>query len=343
MSSHREAPEISKDPVADSTDVYAFVSPDRPGTVTLIANYIPLQEPAGGPNFYEFGDDVLYEIHVDNSGDGVADISYQFRFQTKLTTPGSFLYNTGPIGSLSDPNWNSKQFYSVTRVERRGDQVLGAEPGLPAVQRRRAVHAGLRGQAGTASGPLPGEQRQGLRGPAGRGVLRRPGLDLRPGQPAPAPVSQCLRQGRRAQERPWRERHQPPERALHRDPGAYLPADGAGPPDDRRVDQRKPPAGADIRRPTGAPASTAARSPRYRGWATRSSTRSSSRWARRTTGTGSSQRTTSSSRRSSRTPNSPRCCPSCTQAPSPTSQPWTRPGPPGLTWRPSCSPGSRPA
>ena len=64
MSSHREAPEISKDPVADSTDLYAFVSPDRPDSVTIIANYIPLQAPAGGPNFYEFGDDVHYEIHV---------------------------------------------------------------------------------------------------------------------------------------------------------------------------------------------------------------------------------------------------------------------------------------
>ena len=70
MSSHREAPEISKDPVADSTDLYAFVSPDKPGTVTLIANYIPLEAPDGGPNFYEFGDDVLYEIHIDNTGDG---------------------------------------------------------------------------------------------------------------------------------------------------------------------------------------------------------------------------------------------------------------------------------
>src|SRR6266700_2210975 len=60
MSSHREAPEISKDPVADSTDVYAFVSPDRPDAVTLIANYIPLQGPAGGPNFYEFGAEGFY-------------------------------------------------------------------------------------------------------------------------------------------------------------------------------------------------------------------------------------------------------------------------------------------
>ena len=69
MSSHREAPEISKDPVADSTDLYAFVSPDDPSTVTIIANYVPLQQPAGGPNFYEFGNDVLYEIHIDNDGD----------------------------------------------------------------------------------------------------------------------------------------------------------------------------------------------------------------------------------------------------------------------------------
>jgi hypothetical protein len=131
MSSHREAPEISKDPVADSTDVYAFVSPDQPDTVTLIANYIPLQGPAGGPNFFEFGDDVLYEIHIDNSGHARADISYQFRFTTKFTNPDSFLYNTGPIGSLSDPNWNSKQFYSVTRVDRTGSHVLAAKLACP--------------------------------------------------------------------------------------------------------------------------------------------------------------------------------------------------------------------
>src|SRR5215467_12768016 len=91
MSSHREAPEISKDPVADSTDVYAFVSPDKPSTVTLIANYIPLQEPAGGPNFYEFGSGIRYEIHIDNNGDGEADITYQFHFRTELQTPSSFL------------------------------------------------------------------------------------------------------------------------------------------------------------------------------------------------------------------------------------------------------------
>ncbi|MBO0831157.1 MAG: DUF4331 domain-containing protein, partial [Actinobacteria bacterium] len=131
MSSHREAPEISKDPVADSTDVYAFVSPDRPDTVTLIANYIPLQGPAGGPNFYEFGDDVLYEIHIDNNGDGYADITYQFRFQTVLRNKRTFLYNTGPILSLDSPNWNSRQFYTVTSVRNGNSQVLGANLTCP--------------------------------------------------------------------------------------------------------------------------------------------------------------------------------------------------------------------
>jgi hypothetical protein len=121
MSSHREAPEISKDPVADSTDLYAFVSPDHPDTVTLIANYIPLESPDGGPNFYEFGDDVLYEIHIDNNGDGSPDITFQFRFTTVNNAPSSFLYNNGPITSLTAPsaksNWNRQQTYSLTRID----------------------------------------------------------------------------------------------------------------------------------------------------------------------------------------------------------------------------------
>ena len=132
MSSHREAPEISKDPVADSTDVYAFVSPDKPGTVTLIANYIPLEAPAGGPNFFEFGDDVLYTINIDNDGDGNADIIYRFRFTTTMTNPDTFLYNTGPISSLTDPNWNRRQTYSVTRVDRgHGERLLASAVRCP--------------------------------------------------------------------------------------------------------------------------------------------------------------------------------------------------------------------
>ncbi len=125
MSSHREAPEIAKDPVADSTDVYAFVSPDKPSTVTLIANFIPLQQPNGGPNFYEFGDDVLYEIHVSNDGSADADVTYQFRFTTQIRNKATFLYNTGQITDIADTSWNRPQYYTVTRVANGKKRVLG--------------------------------------------------------------------------------------------------------------------------------------------------------------------------------------------------------------------------
>jgi hypothetical protein len=124
MSSHREAPEISKDPVADSTDVYAFVSPDKPDTVTLIANYIPLEDPAGGPNFFEFGDDVRYRILIDNDGDGLSNVIYEFLFTTEMSNPNTFLYNTGPITTLDSANWNRKQFYTITKIVRNKDREL---------------------------------------------------------------------------------------------------------------------------------------------------------------------------------------------------------------------------
>ena len=117
MSSHREAPEISKDPVADNTDTYAFVSPDKPDTVTIITNYIPLENPPGGPNFFEFGEDVLYSIYIDNDGDGLPNIEYRFKFRTKLRSEKTFLYNTGQITGIDSPNWNRRQFYDVSRVD----------------------------------------------------------------------------------------------------------------------------------------------------------------------------------------------------------------------------------
>ncbi|HEU5242931.1 MAG TPA: DUF4331 domain-containing protein [Gaiellaceae bacterium] len=120
MSSHREAPAISQDPVADNADTYAFVSPDDPSTVTIITNYLPLEGPPGGPNFFEFGDDVLYSIYVDNDGDALPEIEYQFRFRTTYQNEDTFLYNTGPIGSLTDPNWNKRQLYSVSVVHSQG-------------------------------------------------------------------------------------------------------------------------------------------------------------------------------------------------------------------------------
>ena len=129
MSSHREAPAISKDPAADSTDVWAFVSPDAPETVTIVAGYVPLQDPAGGPNFFEFGDDVLYEIHIDNNGSGLPAITYQFRFTTTITNPGTFLYATGPITSLTDAHWNRRQTYTVTKVVGSTSTVLSPSGG----------------------------------------------------------------------------------------------------------------------------------------------------------------------------------------------------------------------
>ena len=119
-SSHREAPLISQDPAADNTDLYAFVSPDRSDSVTIVANYVPLEQPAGGPNFATFGDDVRYELKVDNTGDGVEDVTYRFRFHTATRNKNTFLYNTGPIDSLGDAHWNRPQTYSVVRVGKNG-------------------------------------------------------------------------------------------------------------------------------------------------------------------------------------------------------------------------------
>jgi hypothetical protein len=131
MSSHREAPEISKDPVADNTDTYAFVSPDTPETVTLITNYLPAEVPAGGPTFFEFGNDVLYSIYIDNNGDGLPDITYEFTFESMLTNPNTFLYNTGPIESLASSGWSKRQVYTVTRIDKSGVKVLGTKLQCP--------------------------------------------------------------------------------------------------------------------------------------------------------------------------------------------------------------------
>jgi hypothetical protein len=120
MSSHREAPSISQDPAADNADVYAFVSPDDPTTVTILSNFVPLQGPPGGPNFFEFGDDVLYSIFIDNDGDALPDITYQFQFRTTLQNEETFLYNTGPITRLDDPNWNKRQLYDVSVIRDHG-------------------------------------------------------------------------------------------------------------------------------------------------------------------------------------------------------------------------------
>jgi hypothetical protein len=116
-SSHREAPLIAQDPMADNTDLYAFVDPNEPTMVTLIANVIPFQDPDGGPNFYPFDPGVTYEIHVDNNGDAVEDITFQWKFATEVRNPATFLYNTGTVTSIDDPDLNVRQFYSLTRID----------------------------------------------------------------------------------------------------------------------------------------------------------------------------------------------------------------------------------
>src|SRR5881227_3213856 len=99
-SSHAEEPLISQDPRADNTDLYAFVSPDRPDTATLVANYIPLEAPASGQNFYSFDDSVAYDINIVNNFYSIEDLTYRFRFATRTRNPNTFLYDVGPIKSL---------------------------------------------------------------------------------------------------------------------------------------------------------------------------------------------------------------------------------------------------
>src|SRR5918911_3142055 len=79
-SSHREAPRTALDPTADNTDVYAFKAADAPGALTVVANWIPFEDPAGGPNFYRFDDRADYYVNVDNTGDGRYDVRYRFKF-----------------------------------------------------------------------------------------------------------------------------------------------------------------------------------------------------------------------------------------------------------------------
>src|SRR5262249_7896415 len=131
-------PLIAEDPAADGTDLYAFRTPANASdystlgndqTLVIVANYWPLEEPGGGPNFPRFSDGVLYEIKIDNDGDAVEDITYQFRFRTEYVNPASFLLasvgaTTGPITELNDPKLQVRQHYTVTRIDKTGSKVV---------------------------------------------------------------------------------------------------------------------------------------------------------------------------------------------------------------------------
>jgi len=112
-SSHREAPLISKDAFADNTDTYAWIPPTKQTHIVLAASWIPFEGPEGGPNYWEWNDEYTYQIHVDNDGDAVADVTYSLTSRTVVGNPNTFLYNTGPINSLSSANWSRKQYVTV--------------------------------------------------------------------------------------------------------------------------------------------------------------------------------------------------------------------------------------
>ena len=290
MSSHREAPEISKDPVADSTDTYAFMSPNRPGFVSIITNYIPLQNPAGGPNFFEFGDDVDYQINIDNNGDGRADIVYDFRFTTTIRNPNTFLYNTGTIDSLTSPNFNRPQTYTMTTWRRHHEH-----------EHEHDHDDGLRQTNTVANVPVPpcnigplstpnygalaasavqdaGRWHAAVRRTAARWLLRRPGCGVRLGRPAAVPAT-----ARRQHRRPptGRRRAAGLQRALHRHRGARPTAHSRWQSTHRTTATPTPRSGCGHRpagrRPLSAtptvPTGRPARWSRCHGSATRSSTR----------------------------------------------------------------------
>ena len=117
-SSHREAPLIADDPLADNVDVYAFRSPDAPDFITLIATYIPMQLPHGGPNWYHFGEDIRYEIHVDNDADVPGDeITYRFTFTRENEDPTTFF-------NIRLGKENLKTTYKLVKIDADGNETV---------------------------------------------------------------------------------------------------------------------------------------------------------------------------------------------------------------------------
>jgi hypothetical protein len=116
-SSHSEAPGTSKDRLADDTDLYAWVAADAPDAVTIVGNWVPLIEPNSGPNFAGFDDNAHYYINVDNVGDAHKHLRFEFTFNTTRQNQGTFLYNTGVVTSLTDPDLNVRQTWTCTRVD----------------------------------------------------------------------------------------------------------------------------------------------------------------------------------------------------------------------------------
>jgi hypothetical protein len=115
-SSHSEAPLIAQDPAVDNCDVYFFVDPNDSSQVVLLATFNGLANPASGPNYKSFADGAWYDFRIDNNGDGIEDVTYRFIFSTSVRSGETFLYNTGPIHGVNDPNLNVVQSYTLYKI-----------------------------------------------------------------------------------------------------------------------------------------------------------------------------------------------------------------------------------
>ena len=144
-SSHREAPLTSIDPTGDDTDVYAFTAPDAQHALTVVANWVPFEDPAGGPNFYKFDPKARYYINIDNNGDGRPDVRYRFRFKDHVRNDQSFLYAFPGVKSIDDPKLNVYQTYDVDRLVYRGSGRHYADDSRKGRQHKRGKH-GRRGK-----------------------------------------------------------------------------------------------------------------------------------------------------------------------------------------------------
>ena len=194
------------------------MSPDKPDSVTFVANWVPFELPAGGPNFNKFGDDVLYKVNVDNNGDaGRRRRRTSCGSQTKIANGNTFLYNTGPIESIDDRRTSTcKQSYTVTEVRGGKRTTLVDNAAGRAREHRAPVDAQLRPARG-GGGRRRAGRRQVVRRPARRPVLRRSRIGVRPR----AGCGRCNgAHAIQASERSRRRRPGRLQRAQRRAPGA---------------------------------------------------------------------------------------------------------------------------
>ena len=155
-SSHREAPLISEDPTADNTDLYAFRSPDKPNTLTIVANWIPGEDPAAGPNYYTFSQSAKYNIHIDRNGDGKPDITYSFRFKTP--TGPYFLGNTQQTWQM----WRNNRGFAngktpINNIGPRFNGFVGVKDYEATAEKEIVNKRGLRIFAGQRDDPFFGD------------------------------------------------------------------------------------------------------------------------------------------------------------------------------------------